>query len=356
MDLWITPAAYQNLKRYLGIDAPETQEWGIMSSWKISEEMLRRLHIDFRRVYMNPSASFQPKTYPDGSTDTEWGFRGKWIGPYWEVVHYPWAEFTDVDQVRDYEWLDPEDPSRMEGVEEWASRLHDDDEYAVIGMVGGPWGVFEICAHFMRGFERFLYDLVENRALAEAMLDKAMKLALDMNRVFLDGVGEYLDVVQVGDDLGHQNGLIMSPEMFRDLIKPRLKKIYSDIHSRAPHVELLYHSCGAIEPLINDLIEIGVNILNPVQPLAKGMNSSHLKAKYGDRLVFHGGIDLQRAMSAEGTVEDLKSEIDTRLRAFAPGGGYILAPAHNIQPDSAPEKIVLMYDYAEKRGRYPLYL
>ncbi len=354
LDVWITPAAYEKVRDHLGIMAPETHEWGIMAPLKVSEQFLERLHIDFRRVYMNPSSSFIPKTYPDGSVDTEFGFRGKWYGPYWEITYHPWAEFTEVTEVLEYAWPDPYDPSRMEGVAKWARHLHEETDKAVVGMVGGPWGVFEICAHYMRGFEAFLIDMVENPKLAEAMMDKSLNLAIEMNRVFLDEVADYLDIVQVGDDLGHQNGLIMSPRMFRSMVKPRLRKIYTDIKKRTSHIKLLYHSCGAIEPLIGDLIDIGVDILNPVQPIAKGMDSSELKRKYGDKLTFHGGIDLQQAMSEMGDVESVKHEVETRLRAFAPGGGYILSPAHNIQPDSTPEQILALYDHALKKGVYPI--
>ena len=106
--------------------------------------------------------------------------------------------------------------------------------------------------------------------------------------------------------------------------------------------------------MIEDLIDVEVDILNPIQPLAKGMDSFGLKEKYGDRLVFHGGIDLQHAMTPQSTIEELRTEIDTRIKALAPNGGYILAPAHNLQPESPPEKVVEMYDYALKRGTYPL--
>ena len=354
IDLWITGAAYENLKSHLRITAPEIQEWGIMSNWKISEEMLRRLHVDFRRVYMNPSSSFEPKDHGDGTIDSEFGSRFAWFGPYLEVVHFPWAEFTEVEQIEQYEWLDPDDPSRMDGVADRAKHLHEKTDFAVIGMVGGPWGAFEICAHYMRGFDKFLVDLATRKDLAKAMMDKAMRLAIEMNRVLLDEAGDYLDLVLVGDDLGHQHGLIMSPKMYRDLVKPRHKKIYSDIHKRAPHVKVLYHSCGAIEPMIDDLIEVGVDILNPLQPLARGMESALLKKKYGDRICFHGGVDLQDAMAATGTLDDVRKEVETRLLAFAPRGGYIFAPAHNLQPDSTPEKIVEMYDHAEKKGKYTI--
>jgi len=354
LDYWTTPQAYENLRDYLGITAPETQDWGIMASWKTSEELLKRLNIDFRRVYMNQAAGFSPKPLPDGSIETEFKCGMKLIGGYYEVTYYPWAEFTEVEQVEEFEWIDPDDPSRMEGVREWARHLHDETDYAVVGMVGGPWGVFEVVAHYMRGFDKFLIDLLRRPELAEAMMEKSMHLALEMNRVLLDEVGEYLDIVQVGDDLGHQDGLLISPRIYRKLVKHRHKKIYSDIHRRAPHVKILYHSCGAIEPMIQDLIEVDVDILNPIQPLAKGMDSEELKRKYGDRLTFHGGIDLQRAMSAQGTLEDVRKEIDTRIDALAHGGGYILAPAHNIQPESSPEQILELYDYATKRGVYPL--
>ncbi len=354
LDYWTTPQAYENLRDHLGITAPETQEWGIMASWKTSEELLKRLNIDFRRVYMSQAAGFSPQPLPDGSIETEFKCGMKLIGGYYEVTYYPWAQFTEVEQVEEFEWIDSDDPSRMEGVRDWARHLHDETDYAVVGMVGGPWGVFEVVAHYMRGFDKFLIDLLRRPELAEAMMDKSMDLALEMNRVLLDEVGEYLDIVQVGDDLGHQDGLLINPRIYRNLVKHRHKKIYSDIHRRAPHVKILYHSCGAIEPMIEDLIEVDVDILNPIQPLAKGMDSAELKRKYGDRLTFHGGIDLQHAMSAQGTLEDVRKEVDTRIDALAHGGGYILAPAHNIQPESSPEQILELYDYATKRGVYPL--
>ncbi len=354
MDYWTTPQAYENLRDYLAITAPETQEWGIMATWKTSEELLKRLNVDFRRVYMKSSASFAPQPLPDGSIEIEFKCGMKVIGGYNEVTYYPWADFTEVEQIEDFDWIDPDDPSRLDGVRDWAEYLHERTDYAVVGMVGGPWGVFEIVAHYMRGFDKFLIDLLRRPNLADAMMEKSMKLALEMNRVFLDEVGEYLDIVQVGDDLGHQDGLLISPRVYRKMVKHRHKRIYSDIHKRAPHVKILYHSCGAIEPMIEDLLEVDVDILNPIQPLAKGMDSVELKKKYGDRLTFHGGIDLQHAMSAQGTVNDVRAEVDRRIKALAPGGGYILAPAHNIQPESTPEKILELYDYASKKGVYHL--
>ncbi|MFW9770221.1 MAG: uroporphyrinogen decarboxylase family protein [Candidatus Thorarchaeota archaeon] len=354
LDYWTTYEAYENLRNHLGITAPETHRWGLFSEWQTSEELLQRLNVDFRHVHMKARADFEPKPLPDGSLETEWKYGTKIIGEYEEVTYYPWADFTEVEQIEEFDWPDPEEPSRMEGVRALAKQLHEETDYAVVGYGGGPFGIVEMPAHFMRGFDKFLVDLLRRTDLAEAMMEKSMRLAIEMNRVFLDEVGEYLDIFQFGDDLGHQNGLVMSPRVYRSMIKDRHKKIYDDIHRRAPHVKILHHTCGAVEPLIQDLIDVGVDILNPIQPLAKGMESSSLKKKYGDKLAFHGGIDIQRVMAAQGSIEDVRGEVDTRIDALAHGGGYILAPAHNIQSESTPEKILELYDYASKKGIYPL--
>ncbi|MFW9809742.1 MAG: uroporphyrinogen decarboxylase family protein [Candidatus Thorarchaeota archaeon] len=354
LDYWTTYEAYENLRNHLGITAPETHRWGLFSEWQTSEELLQRLNVDFRHVHMKALADFEPKPLSDGSLESEWKYGTKIIGEYEEVTYYPWADFTEVQQINEFDWPDPEEPSRMESVGALAKKLHEETDYAVVGYGGGPWGIVEMPAHFMRGFDKFLVDLLRRPDLAEAMMEKSMKLAIEMNRVFLDEVGEYLDIFQFGDDLGHQNGLVMSPKLYRNMIKDRHKKIYDDIHRRAPHVKILHHTCGAVEPLIPDLIDVGVDILNPVQPLAKGMDSATLKKKYGDKLTFHGGIDIQRVMAAQGSIEDVRGEVDTRIDALAHGGGYILAPAHNIQSESTPEKILELYDYASKKGIYPL--
>ncbi|MFW9796353.1 MAG: uroporphyrinogen decarboxylase family protein [Candidatus Thorarchaeota archaeon] len=354
LDFWATYEAYENLRNHLGIKAPETHRWGLFTPWKTSEELLKRLNIDFRHVHMKTAAGFKPKPLPDGSLEDEFGYGSKVVGHYTETTYNPWSDFTEVEQVEEFEWPDPEDPSRMEGVRELAKHLHEKTDYAIVGYGGGPWGIFEMAAHFMRGFERFLGDMLRRPDLAEAMLEKITKLALEMNRVFLDEVGEYLDIFQFGDDLGHQQGLVMSPRIYRSMVKDRHKRVYDDIHRRAPQVKILHHTCGSLEPLGQDLIDVGVDILNPVQPLAKGMDSAELKKKYGDTLTFHGGIDIQHVMAAKGTIDEVRAEVDTRINAFAHGGGYILAPAHNLQLEATPEKILELYDYAAKKGTYPL--
>jgi len=141
------------------------------------------------------------------------------------------------------------------------------------------------------------------------------------------------------------------------LILPRLRRrwraarVYLDEVN--PAVQLMFHSCGGIRPYIDDLIDIGLQILDPVQPLAAGMDSAELKAEFGDRLTFHGGVDEQHVLPF-GSPQDVRAEVRLRLAAFAPGGGYILAPSHYVQADTAPENIVAMCREAQEMGRYPI--
>jgi uroporphyrinogen decarboxylase len=148
--------------------------------------------------------------------------------------------------------------------------------------------------------------------------------------------------------------MLLSPQDWRKTFKPRLKRLYSYVKGKAPEAKIFFHSCGAIRPIIKDLIEVGVDILNPIQPLAEGMNPESLKEEFGEKICFHGGIDVQQVMSSIGAFKDVEREVKGKIKALAPGGGYILASSHNLQPDSSPEKIVAMYDYALKYGKYPI--
>jgi uroporphyrinogen decarboxylase len=170
--------------------------------------------------------------------------------------------------------------------------------------------------------------------------------------LYLQAVGPYLHIVQRASDFGSQQSLLMSPEMYRRFIKPADRKVFDFIRSRAPQAALWFHSCGAVRPLIADFLDYGVEILNPVQPLADGMDSAGLKRDFGDRLCFHGGIDLQRAMV--GTREDVRAEVVARASTLGRGGGYILAPANHLQEDTPPANVLELYRFAKEFGTYPL--
>jgi uroporphyrinogen decarboxylase len=169
---------------------------------------------------------------------------------------------------------------------------------------------------------------------------------------FLSEVGEYLDVFQLADDLAMQNGPYMSPELYREMIKPHQVELFRFVKELTP-AKIYYHSCGSVAGLLDDLIDVGVDILNPVQVSADGMETNQLKQRFGDRLSFWGAIDTT-AVLPKGTVDDVQNEVKKRIHDLAPGGGFVLASVHNLQPDIPPENILAMFEAVSQYGRYPI--
>jgi uroporphyrinogen decarboxylase len=196
-------------------------------------------------------------------------------------------------------------------------------------------------------------DLVMDPEFAETLLDRILSIYQEMWTEYLKEVGSYVQIVYFTDDIGTQSSMMISPKTFRALIKPRLKRVIDHIKGIAD-VRFMYHTDGAILPVIEDLIEIGVDILNPVQTSVQGLDRTDLlKEKYGDRICFHGAIDVQQILP-KGTPETLRSEVTKRIRDLGKGGGYVLAPCHNIGHDVPPENVVALFEAAQELGRYPL--
>jgi uroporphyrinogen decarboxylase len=202
----------------------------------------------------------------------------------------------------------------------------------------------------VRGMENGLMDLVTEREFAEAFLDRLCDTICTSQALFLTEVGDLIDVHFAADDLAGQNRPLVSPALWRSLIKPRQARIMATIkaHTKAP---IFYHTCGAVTDFLDDLIDIGVDILNPVQVSAKGMDSAGLKKRYGNRLAFWGGgCDTQRILPF-GTPEEVRAEVRRRIADLAPGGGFVFNPVHNIQANVPPENIIAMFDEAKKYRR-----
>jgi uroporphyrinogen decarboxylase len=208
------------------------------------------------------------------------------------------------------------------------------------------------------GFERWLVCVAAEPEFAEALLDKITDIAIALDRVGLEATARYLQIFKAsGDDFGMQTGPLYSPKMFRRLFLPRLRRRWRAARDYLdqvnPSVQIMFHSCGGIRPLIPDLIDIGLQILDPVQPLATGMDSAELKQEFGSRLTFHGGVDEQHVLPF-GSEQDVQEEVRRRVRDYAPGGGYILAPSHYVQADTPPANVVAMCRAAQKYGQYPI--
>lgn len=205
---------------------------------------------------------------------------------------------------------------------------------------------------WMSGFENFFVTMLIDPNAADTLLDKVLEIKLGFWKAILPQIGGYIDVISESEDLGMQDRLLISPASFRQHIKQRLRQLIEGIKSSAPQVKVMLHSDGAILGVLPDLIEIGVDILNPVQVSAKGMgDTAFLKREFGKDLVFWGAIDTQRILPF-GTPEQVKDEVKRRIDDLAPGGGYVMASVHNIQFNTPPQNILAMCEAWQEYGRY----
>ncbi len=356
-----------------------------------SEEVLDLLGVDTRYISARAAKGSEPRFEeatirgePYLSLIDEFGV--VWSMPlenglYHDITYSPLADAKTVADIEAHPWPDGGDPTRFEGLAEEAARLHEGtDESGVekpplmrgqtpvlptTGKMGsvptahpsfptpsraictGISGVIYESCWYMMGFARFYEALATEPHLVEAMLDHVLAYWLDFEAGFLEAVGAHVDVVMVGDDLGGQGGPLLSPEMYRRLVKPRQAKLYELIHSKT-QAKLWYHSCGAVRELLPDLIEIGAEVINPVQVSARGMDTAELKREFGKDLVFWGGgCDTQHVLP-RGTPEDVRAEVRRRCSDLAPGGGFVFTAVHNIQPDVPPENVLTMYEEARE--------
>ena len=226
--------------------------------------------------------------------------------------------------------------------------MKNETPYAVVSGISGV--VYEIC-WYMRGLENWFTDMMTNPAFCETLIDQTLKFWMDWFRVFLDEVGDVVDVIMIGDDLAGQNGPLFNPEVYRQMVKPRHKQLVQTIKSRT-NAKIWYHTCGACTTYIPDLLDNGIDILNPVQISADRMVPAELKKQFGDRLTFWGGaIDAQHVLPI-GTPEQIRNDVRKHLEAFKPGGGYVFNNVHNIQAGVPAENILALYDAAYEFGQY----
>jgi len=201
-------------------------------------------------------------------------------------------------------------------------------------------GCFDL-ARFIRGTEQFFIDLAYEPKKAEILLDKVNNLSISFFEKCIHKVGDLVDGVYLGDDWGTQQGLAISPEMWKKYIKPRYKKLLTLIKNHG--LKYCHHTCGGVYPIIGEMIELGFDVLNPIQPLANGMDPEKLGKEFGSEIAFYGGIDEQRTLP-QGTVTDVKNEVFHRMKTLGKFGGYIVAPSHAFQPDTPVENVLAVYE------------
>jgi uroporphyrinogen decarboxylase len=344
---------YDRLKRHLGVSG-ETREMNkAFRIARLDEAVMQRLGSDCRPVTIKASAKWRPPQAEPGTFVDRWGITWRQASYddgcyYWELYRHPLAEAT-IEDLDHYPWPDPHDPGFTAGLAEETRALYENTNYALMAD-GGFKSLWEL-GYYLRGLEQLLVDLLLNPEFVAALMDKLLEVNLVVTGRFLDAVGPYIQVIRSGDDLATQKGPLMSPRSFRTLLKPYYKKYFGFVRSKT-RAKVFYHSCGNVVDLLDDLIEIGVEIINPVQVSAMG-DTEVLKARFGDRVTFWGAVDTQHVLPL-GSVADVEAEVRQRIRDLAPGGGYVVAAVHNIQPDVPPENIVAMAEATRKYGTYPL--
>lgn len=349
--------AYQALLRHLGIHDSLRIMDAVQQLAQPCEAVLQRFHVDTRYIAAGAAADFRGEIVQRRRDGRLWHdltdeFGVTWSMPddhplYMDVSHHPLAHASVAD-LADYPFPKGDDPGRFAGLRQRAMRLRNETPYAVVSGISGV--IYETC-WYLRGLEQWFMDLLVEPEFCEALLDQTLKFWLDWFRVFCDEVGDLVDVVMIGDDLAGQTGPLFRPEIYRSLIKPRQKQLVQYIRSHTK-AKIWYHTCGACAEFIPDLLDNGVDILNPVQISAKDMEPAILKRRYGQQMAFWGGaIDAQHVLPT-ASPETIRQHVAHNLELWKPGGGYVFNNVHNIQAGVPPENIVALYDAAYEFGFY----
>jgi uroporphyrinogen decarboxylase len=344
---------YENLKKHFGIKSGTEMLSKMYRLVKLDENVMEKLGSDVRPLNPGPPTNWTPPPSETGTFIDIWGVKFKEIyysdtAFYYEVDEPP-LKNADVEDIEKHPWPDPLDPGYTAGLKDRVKALYEDTDYAIMADSGFK-ALWEE-AYQLRGYEQLLEDLIMNPKFVKALLDKILEINIKATGWFLDIVGTYIQVFRTADDMATQEGLLMSPKTYRELIKPVYKKWFDFIKSKT-EAKIFYHSDGNVVELLDDFIENGLDVLNPVQVSAIG-DVKAMKRDFGDRLSFWGGIDTQKVMPY-GTPGEVANEVRERILELGKGGGYVLSSVHAIQPDVPPENIVAMADACRMHGKYPL--
>ncbi len=363
--------AYNALKRHMGLHDGATRLHHVyMQTATVEEPVRARFHGDIVRIGFEPKA-WKTSTLFDGSPcEVPEGWNPVRLDDGGEAVlgqdgqplivrhaQSPWFSPTGpvfpfirtIEDVARYRhvirfldrsaWLDETLDDRVAR----ARTVRETTDYALAGAFGGH--IFA-AAQLIRGMADFLCDLAADDAFAVALMDALADAHIEEFDAYIEALGPYLDVVCIADDLGTQHGPQIDPDMWRRLVKPPTQRLYSHMKSKMGNAKLFLHSCGSVRAFIPDLIEMGVDILNPVQVSATGMDTQRLKADFGRDIVFWGGGCDTQTVLPQGTPEEVRQEVQRRIGDLAPGGGFVFAAVHNIQPGVPPENMETMWDEA----------
>lgn len=344
MNVW----AYKNLLEYLGIKRDVRIGALIMFTAEIDEDILDRFHVDTKTI--TPSISLGDFGIPEEFVDQPWGVRWQRSTDYtYAPVEGPFQKIADatLEDLKRYKWPKASEIVNFANWREKARRLRQESDKALVARVMPGIVTY---AQFLRGFENWAVDLVLNPEFSRALHQKLADTWIEAVSLVAEAVEDNVDIVMFGEDLGIQNQTMLSPAMFRERIKPLLAKMVRTIKSRT-RAKIAMHTCGSVYALIGDFIDIGIDVLNPMQSNARDMEAPKVKAKAGNRLALWGGIDTHRVMP-KGTPEDVRQEVKTKISIYGKDGGYMLSPDHNILVDVPPQNLMAMFEAAREYGKY----
>ncbi|MBL7153142.1 MAG: hypothetical protein ISS79_05460 [Phycisphaerae bacterium] len=343
----ITRNAYARLAEYLGDDVGEIELCDVVQQLAVAKEsVLKKLEVDVRGIVPRIVRKNPSLERAEGGTrfTDEWAVT--WNRPggglYFDIAASPFSGEISERDIDGFAWPDASDPALFAGLEKRAKEYYERG-YAII-LENICAGVFEMCCR-VRGAEQFYIDLAMNPSLACRLMDKFVELKIEYYKTAAEVLGEYVQLVREVDDMAGQEALLVSPGMYRELVKPRHKQLFEAQKKYFPEpFYVFFHSDGAICDIIPDFLEIGVDVLNPVQLTAKGMDAAKLKSEFGKDLAFWGGgVDTQNVLPG-GTPEQVKANVTERIEQLAPGGGFVFATVHNVQDDVPVENLAAMIE------------
>jgi uroporphyrinogen decarboxylase len=337
---------YFRLRDFMGLDPIPPVRAGTTANY-YDERILQLLGVDFRRIFLKKGPGAKSTVLDDGTIVDAWGIGSQQAGLWVHTTLSPLHGATTVAEVDNYAWPTAAGMYSAEGLAEEARRLYQETPYALVARNPITYGFLDRACQIME-MPEFLMNMVTRPLVAEAVIAHLLEIYKGVYTLFLDAIGPYVQMVEIGDDIGAQQNLLISPKMYRKFIKPAELELYTLIHEKAPNAALFRHTDGAIFDVIPDLIEVGVNVLNPVQTSAKGMEGERVKAAFGSQLTFHGTVE---GVEGEATVDQVVAEVRQRIDTFAPGGGFVLSSCNHMI-DVQPQNIIAMFETAREYGKY----
>lgn len=343
----IHEVAYKNLLKYLNLKDEIRIVDPVQGLADLSRKVREILKIDMYYIFTNPPSDYIFEENPDKSFKDEFGTVYRKIG-YYADIFKPVLKGKTFSEVKEYKFPDPTDKNRFLGLKEKAKELSENTGYSLWSGTGSSILYTGWC---LKGVEEFIMDLCADPKMAKYLMDKIMEWNLAFTDNLYKEIGSFIDVFWVGDDLGTQNGPYVSPDYFRKELLPRYSKIISFVKSKT-RAKCAFHSCGSIDWCLEDLINIGVDIIHPIQANARGNDIKVFKEKYGKKVVFHGGTNNQGVFHKD--IHTLTIDTLNRIKYLAPNGGYIFSSGHNVQANMPPENVMRLFELAHEYSKYPI--